>query len=409
MKKEKIINDIKNKFPILKSKINGKKLSYLDNAAMTQVPKNTINIFNYYYSNLNSNIHRSSYYISEKSTEKYEQVREDIKNFIHAEHASECIFVKNTTEGINLVANSYFKNIANDDDEVLISEMEHHSNIVPWYLISKEKKINIKVIPLKKSGDLDYDKIKYLINDKTKLISIMHISNSIGTINNIEYIIQEAKKKNIPVLIDAAQSIGNDLNINVKNLNCDFLTLSSHKMYGPNGLGVLYAKKKYLEEMKPYQGGGDMVKRVSFSEIIWNDIPYKFEAGTQSIANVIAFAETLNFINNCDINVLLAYKKELLEYTLNILSEIKNLDIIGHPEKRSNIISFTLKNIHPHDFGTIANYHGVAVRTGHHCAMPLMDFYNIPGTIRLSLSFYNTKTDINKLIKAIIEAKKIFK
>lgn len=409
MKKDKIITDIRNKFPILKSKINGKRLSYLDNAAMTQLPKQTINVFNYYYSNLNSNIHRSSYYLSEKATEKYEQVREDIKNFINAENSSECIFVKNTTEGINLIANSYLKNIVKEHDEVLISEMEHHSNIVPWYLISKEKNINIKVIPLKKSGDLDYGKIKNLINEKTKLISITHISNSIGTINNIQYIIQEAKKKNIPVLIDAAQSIGYDLTINVKNLDCDFLTLSSHKMYGPNGLGVLYAKKIHLEKMKPYQGGGDMVKNVTFSEITWNDLPYKFEAGTQAIANVIAFGETINFLKNCDKDILLHYKKNLINYALNRLNEIKNLEIIGNPEKRSNIISFIIKNIHPHDLSTIANHYAVAIRTGHHCAMPVMNFYNLPATARLSLSFYNTKADINNLIKAIIEAKKIFK
>lgn len=409
MTKDRIIKEIRNKFPILKSKMNGNKLSYLDNAAMTQVPKETIKAFNYYYSNLNSNIHRSSYYLSEKSTEKYEQVREDIKNFIHAESSNECIFVKNTTEGINLIAHSYLKKIAKENDEVLISEMEHHSNIVPWYIISKEKNIKIKVIPLKKSGDLDYDKIKYLISEKTKLISITHISNAIGTINDIKYIISEAKKKNIPVLIDAAQSIAYDLKINVKNLNCDFLTLSSHKMYGPNGLGILYAKRKYLEEMDPYQGGGDMIKQVKFSNITWNDLPYKFEAGTQAIANVIALGETLKFLRNCDIEILLEYKKKLLEYALNRLSEIKDLTIIGHPEKRSNIISFIIKNIHPHDLGTIANHYGVAVRTGHHCAMPVMDFYNIPGTTRLSLSFYNTKTDINKLITSIIEAKKIFK
>lgn len=407
--KKKYINEIKNKFPILKLKINGKTLSYLDNAAMTQLPKTTINMFKSYYSELNSNIHRSSYYLSEKSTEKYEKTREAVKDFINAENSSECIFVKNSTEGINLIANSYLKKIVKNNDEILISEMEHHSNIVPWYLISKEKKINIKIIPLKESGDLDYTKLKNLITEKTKLISITHISNAIGSINKIDYIIDEAKKKNIPVLIDGAQSIANKLKIDVRNIDCDFLTLSSHKMYGPNGLGILYVKKKHLEKMDPYQGGGDMIKQVNFSEITWNDIPYKFEAGTQAIANVIALNETINFLKNCDITLLLEHKKELLEYTLTRLAEIKDLKIIGTPEKRSDIISFTIKNIHPHDFGTIANHYGVAVRTGHHCAMPVMDFYKIPGTIRVSLSFYNTKHDINKLIKSIAEAKKIFK
>lgn len=409
MKENKIIKEIKNHFPLLKSKINNIELSYLDNAAMTQVPKNTIAAFKKYYCEINSNIHRSSYYISEQATEKYEKVRNDIKQFINANESTECIFVKNTTEGINLIANSYLKKKIKENDEIILSHMEHHSNIVPWYLIKKEKNFKIKIIPIKESGDLDYEKFNTLITNKTKLISLTHISNAIGTINKIKNIIKKAHEHNIPILIDGAQSISEKLNIDVKAMDCDFFTLSSHKMYGPNGLGVLYAKKKYLEEMDPYQGGGDMIKYVSFSNIIWNDIPHKFEAGTQNIANVIAFGETLKFLKNCDIETLIEYKKNLCEYALNRLNEIKDVKIIGYPNERAAIISFTVKNIHPHDLGTIANHYGVAIRTGHHCAMPLMDFYNIPGTARLSLSFYNTKKDINKLINSILEAKKIFK
>lgn len=409
MKENKIIKNVIKEFPLLKSKINNIKLSYLDNAAMTQVPKTVINKLKKYYYEINSNIHRSSYYISEKATEEYEKVRHDIKNFINADYSSECIFVKNTTEGINLVANSYLKENIKENEEIILSQMEHHSNIVPWYITSKEKKFKIKIIPIKESGELNHIELNKLITNKTKLIAITHISNAIGTINDIKTIINEAHKKKIPVLIDAAQSISENLKIDVKEIDCDFLTLSCHKMYGPNGLGILYVKKKYLEQMKPYQGGGDMIKYVSFENIIWNDIPYKFEAGTQNIANVIAFGETLNFLKNCEINELLNYKNKIKEYALNRLNEIKDLKIIGNPKERASIISFTLKNIHPHDIGTIANHYGVAIRTGHHCAMPLMEFYNIPGTARVSISFYNTKKDINKLVNSIIEAKKIFK
>lgn len=409
MKNKNTITNIINHFPILKSKINGKSLSYLDNAAMTQVPKITIKAFKEYYSKINSNIHRSAYYLSEIATEKYENVRKYIKNFIKATDEGECIFVKSTTEAINLVANSYIKKIAKKNDEIIISQMEHHSNIVPWFLICKEIGMTLKIIPLMKSGDLDYNKINDLITDKTKLISVAHISNSIGTINDIKTIIQLAHSKNIPILIDGAQSISYNLSINMKELDCDFFAMSAHKMHGPNGLGVLYAKKKFLEKMDPYQSGGDMIKHVSFSKITWNDIPYKFEAGTQSIANVIAFGETIKFLENQDLNFLNEYKKKLFEYTMNRLNEIKDLKIIGAPQNRSNIVSFTINNIHPHDIGTIANHYGVAIRTGHHCAIPVMDFYNIPATARVSLSFYNNKKDINKLINCILEAKKIFK
>lgn len=404
---ESYIKKIKAQFPIFKNNPKNKLLHYLDNAAITHVPYPVIKSFSDFYSKINSNVHRSSYYLSELATNEYENAREKIANFIHAESASQCIFVKNTTEGINLVANAYLRPIVKQYDEIIISHMEHHSNIVPWYILAKELNLILKIIPLLKSGDLDYNAIPTLITPKTKFISLVHISNALGTINNIKYVINLANSKNIPILIDGAQSLLNNF-VDVIDLNCDFFTVSSHKCYGPNGIGILYGKKKVLDIMNPYQGGGEMIKHVTFTEILWNDYPYKFEAGTQPIANIIAFGKAIDFLKNIDLQNLFDHKKKLLEYTLNRLTEVKNVNIIGTPTNRAGIISFTIDNIHPHDFGTVANHFGVCVRTGHHCAMPIMDFYNIPSTIRVSLGIYNLKTDIDSLIKVIHETKQIF-
>lgn len=407
MNEQDIIN-IKKKFPIFKKNIRQDDLYYLDNSAITHVPSCTINALTKFYSTINSNVHRGAYYLSEKATEKYEASRAKITEFIGADNTSSCVFVKSTTEAINLVANSYVKPRLKEDDEILISHMEHHSNIVPWYILQEEIKIKIKIIPLLISGDLDYNLIDKLITKKTKFISITHISNAIGTINDIKRIIKIANEKKIPILIDGAQSFLYN-KINLKELNCDFFTISSHKMYGPNGLGVLYAKKTHLENMKPYQGGGEMIKYVSFSKILWNDIPYKFEAGTQPIANIIALGSTIDFLNKLDLKSLYDYKRKLTEYALNRLTDIKNVTLIGSPINRAGIISFNIDGIHSHDFGTIASHYGVCVRTGHHCAMPIMDFYNISSTIRISLGIYNYKKDIDKLIEVILKTKEIFK
>ncbi len=404
---DNIIKTIKNKFPIFNKHINGKKLHYLDNAAITHVPKTVVDSLLYFYCNINSNVHRGAYHLSEIATEKYEATRHKISHFIKSTDEKQCVFVKNTTEGINLVAFSYLKSILKEGDNIVISQMEHHSNIVPWYLLSKEMNIHLKIIPLLKSGDLDYKSIKNIINHKTKLISITHISNSLGTINNLKYIINIAHSKNIPVLIDGAQSMLHST-INVTTLDCDFFCFSSHKMYGPNGVGVLYAKKKHLTAMRPYQGGGEMIKHVSFSNVIWNDIPYKFEAGTPSIANIIAFGEAIDFLNSIDLDALFTYKKQLLHYMLNRLNEIKDLIIIGKPNVRTSIVSFIIKNIHAHDLGTIADHYGVSIRTGHHCSIPVMDFYGVAATARASLAFYNTTNDIDMLITALLHAKNIF-
>lgn len=401
------LNDFRKKFPILDLKINGNDLIYLDNAAITQVPYCVIESIKDYYSKYNANIHRGAYYLSELATEKYEKVREKLNNFFNGEDEKNFIFVRSTTEAINLVAHSYLRSILKHGDEILISEMEHHSNIIPWYILCKEFNAKLNVIPILYDGTIDYSKIDALLTNKTKIVAITHVSNSIGTINDIKKIISLAHSRNIPVLVDGAQSFSH-CKVDLKELNCDFYAFSSHKMHGPNGVGFLYAKRNFLDEMKPYQSGGDMIKSVSFSDVLWNDVPYKFEAGTPSIANIIAFGSLLDFLNNYDLDEFFVYKKNLFNYLCNKLSEINYVKIIGSPSNNSSIISFLLDNIHPHDFATIANHFGVSVRTGHHCCMPVMNFYNISSSIRVSLSFYNIITDIDVLIKSIFEAKKIF-
>lgn len=401
------IKNIRDCFPILKNKINGKNLVYLDNAAITQVPECVITSFINYYSTMNANIHRGAYYLSEVATENYENVRTNLCKFFNGESEKNFIFVRSTTEGINLVANSYLKQFLKSGDEILISHMEHHSNIVPWYVLAKELNIKIKVIPVLLDGTLDYEKIDVLISERTKLVSVCHVSNSIGTINDLKRIIFLAHQKDVPVLIDGAQSFSH-CKINLIDIDCDFYSFSSHKMHGPNGLGFLYSKKKFLDKMIPYQCGGDMIKSVEFDDVVWNDYPYKFEAGTPAIANVIAFGETLKFLSNLDLEKLFLYKKSLFEYTYNKLLSIPYLRFVGNPKYNSSIISFLLDGVHPHDFATIANYYGVAVRTGHHCSMPIMKFFNINASIRVSLSFYNDFNEVDTLISSILEAKKIF-
>lgn len=401
------IEKIRDFFPILKTKVNGYNLVYLDNAAITQVPMCVIDSFKDYYSNVNSNIHRGAYYLSELATEKYENVRILLNDFFCGESHNNFIFVKGTTEGINLVANSFLRPILNENDDILISHLEHHSNIVPWYILCKEKKANLNVLPILPDGRVDYTKLNDFLTYKTKILAITHVSNSIGIVNDLKNIINIAHSKGVPVLIDGAQSFSDCL-INLKSLNCDFFVSSSHKMYGPNGVGFLYAKKYFLDKMVPYQGGGDMIKSVSFSNILWNDIPYKFEAGTPSISNVIAFGETIKFLKSLNLVELFDYKKALFNYMYNRLCDVSYVKFVGSPVSNSGILSFLIDGIHPHDFSTIANHYGIAVRTGHHCSMPVMDFYNISASIRTSLGFYNTGDEIDILIKTIFEAKKIF-
>lgn len=401
------INKIRADFPTLKVLVRNKPLVYLDNAATTQKPQSVIDSIIDYYTNYNSNIHRGVHLLSQKATDEYEKSRKKIQKFINAKHIEEIIFTRGTTESINLVAHSYGRLVLNEGDEVLISGMEHHSNIVPWQLVCAEKKALLKVIPLNDDGEIIFEEFEKLISEKTKIISIVHISNSLGTINPIEDVIKVAHKNGIPVLIDAAQSVQH-LKIDVKTLNCDFLAFSGHKLYGPTGIGALYVKKSILEKMQPYQGGGDMIRSVSFEKTLYNDLPYKFEAGTPNIEGAIGLGYAIDYISSIGLDNIYKYENELLEYGKGILSEIKELRYIGNAKKKSSVLSFDINGIHPHDIGTMLDMDGVAIRTGHHCTEPVMRRYGVPATSRASISFYNTKEELNVLADSIRKVIKMF-
>lgn len=401
------INKIRADFPTLKVLVRNKPLVYLDNAATTQKPQSVIDSIIDYYTNYNSNIHRGVHLLSQKATDEYEKSRKKIQKFINAKYIEEIIFTRGTTESINLVAHSYGRLVLNEGDEVLISGMEHHSNIVPWQLVCAEKKALLKVIPLNDDGEIIFEEFEKLISEKTKIISIVHISNSLGTINPIEDVIKLAHKHGIPVLIDAAQSVQH-LKIDVKTLNCDFLAFSGHKLYGPTGIGALYVKKSILEKMQPYQGGGDMIRSVSFEKTLYNDLPYKFEAGTPNIEAAIGLGYAIDYISSIGLDNIYKYENELLEYGKGILSEIKELRHIGNAKKKSSVLSFDINGIHPHDIGTMLDMDGVAIRTGHHCTEPVMRRYGVPATSRASISFYNTKEELNVLADSIRKVIKMF-
>ncbi len=401
------VEKIRKDFPILSRLIHGKNLVYFDNAATTQKPRQVIDSIQNYYVNLNSNIHRGVHYLSEAATKEYECTRKIIQNFINAKHLEEIIYTRGTTESINLVASSYgFANFKKDD-EILISAMEHHSNIVPWQIICQHTGAKLKVIPMNDDGEIILEEFDNMLNEKTKFVSVVHVSNSLGTINPIKYIIDKAHNFNIPVMVDAAQSIQH-LKIDVQQLDCDFLAFSGHKIYGPTGIGILYGKKKYLIEMPPYQGGGDMIMSVSFEKTIYNELPYKFEAGTPNIAGVIGLGVAIRYINNIGIEAINNFENELLSYATNLLSDMKGLKIIGTAKDKTSVISFIIDNAHPHDVGTILDRDGVAVRTGHHCTEPVMRRFNIPATTRASFSFYNTFYEIDVLAKSLKKVINLF-
>ena len=403
-----LFEDIKDNFPILDQQINGEKIVYLDNAATTQKPKNVINSLINYYSKNNSNIHRGVHTLSQKATEDYEESRKTIANFIGASSSKEIIFVRGATEAINLIANSYVKPLLKKDDEIIISQMEHHANIVPWQMICEEKKAKLKIIPINKNGELNLKKFNEIINKKTKFISINHVSNSLGTINPIKEIIKTAHQNKIKIMIDGAQAIQH-LEINMNEINADFYCFSGHKMYAPTGIGILYGKKEILEQMGPYQGGGDMIKSVTFEKTIYNDIPNRFEAGTPNIAGAIALGKAIEYLNEIGISNIAKHESHLLNYATSKLNKINKIKIIGKAKEKAAVISFVIDGIHPHDIGTIMDSHGIAIRTGHHCTQPIMDFYNIPATARASFAIYNTTKDIDKLIEAIQKCIEVFK
>ena len=392
--------NIRDQFPILNKKINNHQLVYFDNAATTQKPKKVINAINEYYSEYNANIHRGIHTLAEKATNEYEKTRKSVSQFINSKSEKEIIFTRGTTEGINLIASSFVKNFLKKEDEIIISEMEHHSNIVPWQMICEENGIVLKTINVLENGEIDLDNFKELINDKTKFLSIVHTSNTLGTVNPIKQIIEICKKNNITTMVDGAQASAHS-KINVQDLNCDFFVLSAHKMYGPTGVGIVYGKEEILEKMPPYMGGGEMIKEVNFLKTTYNELPYKFEAGTPNIGDVIGFNKALNFISDIGFDNISSYEKKLKDYASNSLNKIDGLKIIGNSKNKIGIFSFTLKKVHYYDLGLLLDSKGIAIRTGHHCTQPLMDKFNLEGTARVSLAIYNTKEEIDYFVEKI--------
>ncbi|MCI0474448.1 MAG: cysteine desulfurase [Ignavibacteria bacterium] len=400
------VEKIRRDFPILNQKVHGKNFVYMDNAATTQKPKCVIDAITKYYSELNSNVHRGVHSLSDKATTAYEKSRAYISKFINASNAHEIIFVRGTTEAINLVASSYGNEHVKAGDEVIVSHLEHHSNIVPWQMLCERKKAVLKVIPVNDKGELLLEEYKKLLSPKTKIVAVNHTSNSLGTINPVKEIIKLAHEAGAVVLIDGAQAIQHN-KVDVRELDADFFAFSGHKIYGPTGIGVLYGKENILEKMSPYQGGGDMIKNVSFEKTTYNDLPYRFEAGTPDIAGAIVLSEALKFIESTGLHNISKHEKELLIYATEKLSEIDEFRIIGTAEKKTSVISFLIGDIHPYDIGTILDRQGIAVRTGLHCTEPLMNRFGIPGTVRASFAMYNTKQEIDALAEGVKKAKKM--
>ncbi len=391
---------IRDQFPILNKKINNNQLVYFDNAATTQKPIQVIESINKYYSEYNANIHRGIHTLAEKATQEYEKTRKTVSKFINSRSEKEVIFTRGTTEGINLIASSFVKNFIKKGDEIIISEMEHHSNIVPWQMICEENGIILKTINVFENGEIDLDNFKELISNKTKFLSIVHTSNTLGTINPIKEMIEICKQNNINTMIDGAQASAHS-KIDVQDLNCDFFVLSAHKMYGPTGVGIVYGREEILEKMPPYMGGGEMIKDVNFKKTTYNELPYKFEAGTPNIGDVIGFNEALSFINNIGLDNISLYEKELKNYASNSFNKIEGINIIGNSKNKIGIFSFTMNKIHYYDLGLLLDSKGIAIRTGHHCTQPLMEKFNLEGTARVSLAIYNTKNEIDYFVEKI--------
>ena len=401
------VEKIRQDFPILKEKIRGKDLVYLDNAATCQKPQAVIDSIVQVYSHDYANVHRGVHTLSVRSTDKFEAARTKVKEFINAASDKEIIFVKGATEAVNLVAQTYGKANIKAGDEIVITAMEHHSNIVPWQMLCEQTGSVLRVAPINQTGELIFAEFEQLLNDKTKLVSVVHMSNALGTINPVKAIIEAAHSKNIPVLLDGAQAIPH-IAVDVQALDCDFYVFSGHKLYAPTGTGVLYGKQALLEVMPPYQGGGDMIRKVTFTETEYNTLPYKFEAGTPNIADVIGLGAAIDYINAIGMPAIAAYEAELLDYATTKARAIKGLRIIGEAEEKGAILSFVLDKIHPHDIGTMLDSLGIAIRAGHHCAMPVMDFYNVPATARASFALYNTRQEIDVLMNGIESLIEVF-
>lgn len=406
MVENKNVFNLRNDFPTLKRKVNGKDLVYFDNGATSQKPNSVIKRINEFYQNENSNIHRGVHTLSQEATSAYEDAREKVQKYINASLEEEIIFTKGTTDSINLVANGFSREVLNKGDEILISAMEHHSNIVPWQLACEYSGAELKVCSVTDEGELDMEEFKTLLSDKTKLVAITHVSNTLGTINPAKEIVGLSHELNIPVLFDGAQSVPH-MKVDVQDLNCDFYAFGAHKMFGPTGVGVLYGKKKWLEKLPPYQGGGDMIKTVTFEKTTYNDLPHKFEAGTPNIVGGIGLGAAVDYLNKVDWESVHEYEKQLLEYATLQLNQIEGIRIIGNAKDKVGVLSFVHQKAHHYDMGTILDQLGVAIRTGHHCTEPLMRRFNVSGTARASFAFYNTKEEVDVFISALRRALKM--
>ena len=397
------VESIRKDFPILEREVNGHLITYLDNGASSQKPVQVIDRLEKYYRSEHANIHRGVHHLSQEATQFYEDAREMVRSFINARHGHEVLFTKGTTDGINLVASSYGREFLGKDDEVIISAMEHHSNIVPWQMICEEKQAKLRVVPVNQEGELIMEEFAGLLNERTKLVALVHVSNSLGTINPVEEIIELAHAKGVPVLLDGAQAVPH-MHIDVQALDVDFYAFSAHKVFGPTGVGVLYGKEDLLNSMPPYQGGGDMIEKVTFEKTTYNTLPHKFEAGTPNIADGIGFASAIEYFAQFDESAVAQHEQDILDYATSGLLDIEGLRIVGTAKNKASVISFLLDGTHPFDLGTILDQLGIAVRTGHHCTQPLMDFYGIPGTARASFAFYNNRSDVDRLIAGVIKA-----
>ncbi|MDQ3620130.1 MAG: cysteine desulfurase [Actinomycetota bacterium] len=401
------VEEVRRDFPILGEKVRGKPLVYLDSAATTQKPRVVIERLDRYYRTENANIHRGIHFLSERATEAYEEARATVARFLGAADAREIVFVRGTTEAINLVAQSYGRKFIGEGDEIIVSAMEHHSNIVPWQILREQVGADLRVIPMNDHGELLVDEYERLFSDQTKLVAVTHVSNALGTINPVGEIIQIAHRRGVPVMVDGAQAVPH-LRVDVREIDCDFYAFSGHKLYGPTGVGVLYGKASLLDAMPPYQGGGDMISSVTFEKTLYNVLPYKFEAGTPNIAGAIGLGAAIDYLSKVRLDLVAAHERELLAYATEAVSAIKGVRIIGTAREKAAVLSFVLDGVHAHDVGTILDQDGIAIRAGHHCAMPVMERFGVPATARASLGLYNTREEVDALVRAIEKVKRVF-
>jgi len=401
------VETVRKDFPVLHREVNGKPLVYLDNAASSQVPQMVIDRGSKYLAEEHSNVHRGVHYLSQHATNAYEAAREKVKRFINAREAAECIFVRGCTEGVNLVASSYGRRFINEGDEILVSQMEHHSNIVPWQVIAEERGARVRMIPINTRGEIIIEEYEAMLNERTRIVAVSHVSNSLGTVNPVKEMTATAHKFGVPVLVDAAQSVPH-FPVDVQELDADFFVFSGHKMFAPTGSGVAYGKREWLDKMPPYQTGGGMIRTVSFEKTTYAPIPEKFEAGTPAIANAIGLGAAIDYINGLDFNAAAEYEHSLLEYATERLADIPEVTIIGTAAEKASVLSFTIEGIHPHDIGTILDQQGIAIRAGHHCAQPVMNFFDVPATARASFAFYNTREEVDKLADAVQKVIEVF-